>query len=417
MLSRARQLDKALVAAVGALALYGLATLYSAGQTDVPTFVATIWQRQLLWLGLGLIVGGITFRTSPRMLEWATPYAYGIALFLLLLTLVIGTGAGTAAGSKSWIAIGGHRFGQPAELAKLAVVLMLARWLATRREAPTMLRDLIVPGLIAGVPGFLVLKQPDLGSAIVFAAILFFMLFWAGTKFSLLVLAASPVIGLVLAFSTVAWGVWIAVLAGLLLWWRPYLWEGFAIMALNVLGGVLALPFWNRLAPYQQNRLLAFLNPDVDPRAAGWHVIQSKVAMGSGGLLGKGFTQGTQKRLAFLPAQHTDFIFSVVGEELGFVGVLVALCLFAWMLFGLLRIARRATDPFSSLCVFGIAGLLFTHIFENVGMTINLMPITGIPLPFFSYGGSFLLACSIGVAIALRVAWESRLSGYAELGQ
>ncbi len=417
MLSRARQLDKALVAAVGALALYGLATLYSAGQTDVPTFVATIWQRQLLWLGLGLIVGGITFRTSPRMLEWATPYAYGIALFLLLLTLLIGTGAGTAAGSKSWIAIGGHRFGQPAELAKLAVVLMLARWLATRREAPTMLRDLIVPGLIAGVPGFLVLKQPDLGSAIVFAAILFFMLFWAGTKFSLLVLAASPVIGLVLAFSTVAWGVWIAVLAGLLLWWRPYLWEGFAIMALNVLGGVLALPFWNRLAPYQQNRLLAFLNPDVDPRAAGWHVIQSKVAMGSGGLLGKGFTQGTQKRLAFLPAQHTDFIFSVVGEELGFVGVLVALCLFAWMLFGLLRIARRATDPFSSLCVFGIAGLLFTHIFENVGMTINLMPITGIPLPFFSYGGSFLLACSIGVAIALRVAWESRLSGYAELGQ
>ncbi len=417
MLSRARQLDKALVASVGALALYGLATLYSAGQTDVPTFVATIWQRQLLWLGLGLIVGGIIFRTSPRMLEWATPYAYGIALFLLLLTLVIGTGAGTAAGSKSWIAIGGHRFGQPAELAKLAVVLMLARWLATRREAPTMLRDLIVPGLIAGVPGFLVLKQPDLGSAIVFAAILFFMLFWAGTKFSLLVLAASPVIGLVLAFSTVAWGVWIAVLAGLLLWWRPYLWEGFAIMALNVLGGVLALPFWNRLAPYQQNRLLAFLNPDVDPRAAGWHVIQSKVAMGSGGLLGKGFTQGTQKRLAFLPAQHTDFIFSVVGEELGFVGVLVALCLFAWMLFGLLRIARRATDPFSSLCVFGIAGLLFTHIFENVGMTINLMPITGIPLPFFSYGGSFLLACSIGVAIALRVAWESRLSGYAELGQ
>jgi len=417
VLSRARQLDKALVAAVGALALYGLATLYSAGQTDVPTFVATIWQRQLLWLGLGLIVGGITFRTSPRMLEWATPYAYGIALFLLLLTLVIGTGAGTAAGSKSWVAIGGRRFGQPAELAKLAVILMLARWLATRREAPTMLRDLIVPGLIAGVPGFLVLKQPDLGSAIVFAAILFFMLFWAGTKFSLLVLAASPVIGLVLAFSTVAWGVWIAVLAGLLLWWRPYLWEGFAIMALNVLGGVLALPFWNRLAPYQQNRLLAFLNPDVDPRAAGWHVIQSKVAMGSGGLLGKGFTQGTQKRLAFLPAQHTDFIFSVVGEELGFVGVLVALCLFAWMLFGLLRIARRATDPFSSLCVFGIAGLLFTHIFENVGMTINLMPITGIPLPFFSYGGSFLLACSIGVAIALRVAWESRLSGYAELGQ
>ncbi|MGH7521864.1 MAG: rod shape-determining protein RodA [Gemmatimonadales bacterium] len=417
MLSRVRQLDKALVVSVALLALYGLATLYSAGQTDVPTFVETIWRRQLVWLGVGFVVAVVTFRTSPRMLEWGTPFVYAIAAFLLLITLLIGTGAGTAAGSKSWLAIGGHRFGQPAELAKLAVILMLARWLATLREPPATLRDLILPGLIAALPCMLVLKQPDLGSAIVFVAILFLMLFWAGTKPSLLLLAASPVIGLVLAFSTVAWGVWIAILAGLLLWWRPYVWESFAIMAMNVAGGIVALPMWNRLAPYQQNRLLAFLNPDVDPRAAGWHVIQSKVAVGSGGLLGKGFTEGTQKRLAFLPAQHTDFIFSIVGEELGFIGVLVALCLFAWMLFGLLRVARKATDPFSSLCVFGIAGLFFTHIVENVGMTINLMPITGIPLPFFSYGGSFLLACSIGVGIALRVAWESRQSGYAESGQ
>jgi len=417
VLSRVRQLDKPVVIAVVALALYGLATLYSAGQTDIPTFVETIWHRQLLWLGLGLIIVVLTFRTSPRMVEWATPFVYGIALFLLVLTLLVGSGAGTAAGSKSWLAIGGHRFGQPAELAKLAVILMLARQLATMREPPSTLRDLIAPALIAGIPCLLVLKQPDLGSAIVFVAILFFMLFWAGTKPSLLLLASSPVIGLVLAFSTVAWGVWIATLTALLLWWRPYVWESIVIMAANVMGGVLAIPFWNRLAPYQQNRLLAFLNPDVDPRAAGWHVIQSKVAVGSGGLLGKGFTEGTQKRLAFLPAQHTDFIFSIVGEELGFVGVLVALTLFGWLLFGLLRVARTATDPFSSLCVFGIAGLFFTHIVENVGMTINLMPITGIPLPFFSYGGSFLLACSIGVGIALRVAWESRQSGYAELGQ
>jgi len=417
VLQRVRQLDKALVLAVGLLALYGLATLYSAGQTDVPTFVADIWRRQLIWLGLSLVVVVATFRTSPRMLEWATPWVYAIAVFLLILTLIIGTGAGTAAGSKSWLAIAGRRFGQPAELAKIATILMLARWLATLREPPTMLRDLVMPGVIAGLPCLLVLKQPDLGSAIVFVAILFLMLFWAGTKPSLLLLAASPVIGLVLAFSTVAWGVWIAILAGLLVWWRPYVWEGFAIMGLNVLGGVLALPMWNRLAPYQQNRLLAFLNPDVDPRAAGWHVIQSKVAVGSGGLLGKGFTEGTQKRLAFLPAQHTDFIFSVVGEELGFVGVLAALVLFAWLLFSLLRVARKATDAFSSLCVFGIAGLFFTHIVENVGMTINLMPITGIPLPFFSYGGSFLLACSIGVGIALRVAWESRQGGYGESGQ
>jgi rod shape determining protein RodA len=144
-------------------------------------------------------------------------------------------------------------------------------------------------------------------------------------------------------------------------------------------------------------------------------VIQSKVAIGSGGLLGKGFTLGTQKRLAFLPAQHTDFIFSVVGEELGFVGVCIALALFAALVANLLRIARRASDPYSSLCVFGCGAMLFTHIAENIGMTVNLVPVTGIPLPFFSYGGSFLLLCSAAVGISLRVAWESRLSGYVEL--
>ena len=415
MLSRLRQLDKPLLGVVVALAAYGLATLYSAGQTEVPTFVSTIWHRQLIWLGLSIVMAFLMFRTSPRMLEWATPFVYGVAVFFLVVTLLFGTGAGTAAGTKSWIAIGGLRLGQPAELAKLAVILMLSRWLAGLREPPATLRDLIPPCLIAGVPCLLVARQPDLGSAIVFVAILFCMLLWAGTKPSLLVLLASPAIGLALAFSTVAWGIWIAVLCGLLLWWRPYVWEGLAVVTANVAMGVFALPFWNRLAPYQQNRLLAFLNPEVDPRATGWHVIQSKVAVGSGGLFGKGFTLGTQKRLAFLPAQHTDFIFSVVGEELGFVGVVVALSLFAALVFVLLRVARKATDPFSSLCVFGIAGMLFTHIVENIGMTINLMPITGIPLPFFSYGGSFLLACSVGVGIALRVAWESRQSGYAEL--
>lgn len=415
MLARFRETDRPLLGVVVGLAAYGLASLYSAGQTDVPTLVATIWQRQLVWLAIGIACGWLLVRTSPRMLEWATPFAYALAIFLLLLTLAVGTGAGTAASSKSWIAIGGVRLGQPAELAKIAVILMLARWLAERREPPATLRELVYPCAIAGVPFALVVMQPDLGSALVFVAILFAMLFWAGTRLSLLLLLASPAIGLVLAFSTVAWGAWIVLLLGLLLWWRPYVWEGLAVMMANVAMGVVALPFWQSLAPYQQNRLLAFLNPEVDPRATGWHVIQSKVAIGSGGFLGKGFTEGTQKRLAFLPAQHTDFIFSVVGEELGFVGVLAALALFVALLLILFRIARRATDPFSSLCVFGIAGMFFTHIVENIGMTVNLLPITGIPLPFFSYGGSFLLACTLAVGISLRVAWDSRLSGYAEL--
>jgi rod shape determining protein RodA len=292
---------------------------------------------------------------------------------------------------------------------------MLARWLAERREPPATLRQLIPACAILGLPTGLVILQPDLGSAIVFVAVLFAMLYWAGTKPSLLLLLASPVIGLVLSFSTIAWGAWIVVLFALLLWWRPYVWEGLSVMLGNVLMGVIAVPFWRHLAPYQQNRLLAFLNPEVDPRATGWHVIQSKVAIGSGGLLGKGFTLGSQKRLAFLPAQHTDFIFSVVGEELGFIGVVVALALFGALVLVLIRIARKATDPYTSLCVFGIAGMIFTHIVENIGMTVNLLPITGIPLPFFSYGGSFLLTCSIAMGIAFRVAYESRQSGYAGL--
>jgi rod shape determining protein RodA len=198
------------------------------------------------------------------------------------------------------------------------------------------------------------------------------MLYWAGTRMSLLVMLASPAIGLILAFSTAAWGAWIILLFGLLVWWRPYVWEGLAVMLANIVMGVIALPAWRSLAPYQQNRLLAFLNPEVDPRAAGWHVIQSKIAIGSGGFLGKGFGDGTQKRLAFLPAQHTDFVFSVVGEELGFVGVAIALVLFVTLLLVLLRVARRAVDPYSSLIAFVVLGLFFTHIVENVGMTVNL---------------------------------------------
>ncbi len=417
MLQRFRSLDRPLIALVTVLVVYGLLMLYSAGQTDVPTVVATIWQRQLAWLALGIACAVLMFRVSPRLLEWATPYVYGVAVFVLLLTLLFGTGAGTAASSKSWIAIAGQRLGQPAELAKLAVVLMLARWLADRREPPATLRDLMYPGLITLVPFGLVVLQPDLGSAIVFVAILFSMLYWAGTRPALLLLLASPAIGLVLAFSTVVWGAWIVLLFVFVLWLRPYVWEGLTVMLANVLMGVIALPFWRHLAPYQQSRLLAFLNPEADPRATGWHIIQSKVAIGSGGWFGKGFTLGTQKRLAFLPAQHTDFIFPVIGEELGFAGVVVALALFTGLLLVLLRIARRATDPYASFCIFGMAGMFFAHIVENVGMAVNLMPVTGIPLPFFSYGGSFFLTCSLAIGIALRVAWESRQSGYGDPSQ
>src|SRR5207237_2190570 len=181
MRPRLREIDKPLAGVVLVLAAYGLATLYSAGQTDVPTFVATIWHRQTIWLGIGAAAMFLMFGLSPRLLEWATPYAYAIAVLVLLLTLAVGTGGGTAASSKSWITLGGLRLGQPAELAKLAVILMLARWLAERREPPATLRDLVYPSIIVGVPIALVVLQPDLGSAIVFIAILFATRYSAGT--------------------------------------------------------------------------------------------------------------------------------------------------------------------------------------------------------------------------------------------
>ncbi len=413
---RSLGLDRPLLILIGLLLVFGVLVLYSAGQTDVPSFAAAgAWRRQLVWLAGGALVAAIAFRLSPRLLEWAAPPVYVFSLLLLLSALAFGGGAGTAASSRSWIYIGGHAIGQPAEFAKVAVVLMLARYLSGRREAPESLYELLPACAIAGVPALLVLLQPDLGSALVFVGVLFAMLFWAGTSPSLLFLLASPVGSLLLAFKLWTWVGWMILLLVLLAVWRPYFWEGVSVAVVNSVMGFIALPIWRGLAPYQQNRLLTFLNPEVDPQKTGYHAIQSKVAIGSGGWFGNGFLEGPQKRLAFLPEQHTDFIFAVVGEELGFLGVLGALVLFFALFVVLVRIARRATDPFTSMVVFGIFGLLFTHVFENVGMTVNVMPITGIPLPFFSYGGSFLIVTAVGVGLSLRAAWDARLGGYLDV--
>jgi rod shape determining protein RodA len=240
------------------------------------------------------------------------------------------------------------------------------------------------------------------------------MLFWAGVRPGLLLLLASPAVSLLFAANTALWAGWMLLLFVLLVVWRVYVSEGVLIYLVNSAMGVVALVVWNKLKPYQQKRITAFINPDIDPGGASYQALQSKVAHGSGGLLGTGYTEGPQKRMGFLPEQHTDFIFPIVGEELGFVGITVALGLFLGFFLTLLRIARRATDPFGGLVVFGVLGLLFTHMWENIGMTVNLMPITGIPLPFFSYGGSFMITCGVALGLTLRVAWESRLAGYAD---
>ena len=409
-MTRVRRLfaDPVLVGTALALSFYGVAMVYSAGQTDVTSSAATAWRLQLQWLALGFTAAFIVSRGTMRFIEWVATPAWLLSCLMLVLTLRFGGGAGTAASSHSWLMIAGHRLGQPSELVKITTVLMLARQLAQFRQPPRSILELWKPGLVVFVPFALIMAQPDLGSALVFIGVFFAMLWWAGVEWRMLVLLASPGISLILAFSTGLWGAWFVLLMALVFWYRPYLFESISLVLANVVMGVVAPKLWGRLAPYQQHRLLTFIDPNIDPRRSGWHVLQSKVAIGSGGWLGKGYLEGTQKRLAFLPEQHTDFIFAVIGEELGFIGVTVALVLFLVILRRAVKIAASASEPVGSLTAFGLAAVWLVHIIVNVGMTLNLMPITGIPLPFFSYGGSFMLACWISIGLLARIASEAR---------
>lgn len=407
-LLRLWSVDPRLVCAIGGLTLFGIAMIYSAGEVHIPNPITDeAWMRQLLWFGLALAAFTLLARVPPRWIEWAAVPAYVMSVVLLGITLVIGTGAGTAAGTRSWIDMGFISF-QPAEIAKLATVLVVARLLSQRDAKLGALRDLMVPSALVGLPLVLVVLQPDVGTAMAFVGILFAMLFWAGTPVTLLILVASPVVSLFVSYDTRLWSWYIiAVIAFLYFYrYRLFLFESVALVLANFAAATISRPLWNSLATYQQNRILVYLDPEVDPRGAGYQVIQSKVAVGSGGLTGQGFTLGPQKRYDFLPEQHTDFIFSVVGEELGFLRTLLVIGIFTYILARLVQLAERSGDPFAGLVLLGIFGAWLVHIFVNIGMTVGLVPITGIPLPFVSYGGTFLFMSWVAVAIAVRVAHE-----------
>lgn len=408
-MSRARQLplgDPILFGLVIGLAFCGIAMVYSAGVVDVPSIVGGLWRHQLLWFVLAMLATPFILRIPVIWLEWAAQPLYALAIVLLVLTIFIGTGAGTAESVSGWLAVGPIRV-QPSEFAKIAVILMMARVLGTWREAPKTLWQLWKPIAIVMVPMALVMLQPDLGTALVFASILIAMLFWAGTPLPTLFFLISPVLGLFLSINTLLWGAYIVLLAlAMAFLYKPYLSEGITIMLANVVAGTVALPLWNKLEPYQKNRFLVFLDPNIDPRGSGYNLIQSRIAIGSGGLTGKGFLDGTQKEGGFLPEQHTDFIFAVLGEEWGFIGVAVVLIGFGLIFWRLVRISESSSDPFASLVPFGLFGSWFAHVLVNTGMTVGIMPITGIPLPFLSYGGSFLLVNLMAVAIVQRIAAE-----------
>ncbi|HET9439124.1 MAG TPA: rod shape-determining protein RodA [Longimicrobiales bacterium] len=399
--------DPALAFTVFGLTIFGIAMIYSAGQLDVPKpGVMDAWRNQITWFVISLIGMFVVMRVEVRWIEWLAVPLYIFGLLALMATLVIGTGAGTAEGTKSWLRFGGFMV-QPSQFANLATILMLGRIMGAWRERPSSLWDLWKPVVTVTVPMLLVLAQPDLGTAMVFGGLMLATLYWAGTPIGLLFMLLSPILALFVAIVPWLFSIYMLGLIAFLYFYRAYFWEGAVVVMANLAAGTIGKPLWNTLEEYQKNRLLVFLDPMIDPRGAGYNVIQSKVAIGSGGVYGKGFLDGTQKRLAFLPEQHTDFIFAVIGEEMGFLfGTLVVIAAYGIILWRLIKLAERIPDPFAGIVIFGIFGAWFTHIFVNVGMTLGVMPITGIPLPFLSYGGSFLLATFLALGVAQRVASE-----------
>ena len=325
---------------------------------------APVWISQTVWMGAGMVIALAVTLFDPRGFQRLAWVFYAIVLVLLVAVMVKGR---YVMGARRWLAVGPVNF-QPSELAKLSVALALASWFhadAEKRKDGYGLFGLAIPLAVTALPAALILKQPDLGTALIVLAV-------GGTQ---------------ILFAKVRWKT-LALLVGV-----------------GAAGAVLVYP---HLKPYQKKRVETFLNPQADALGAGYHATQSMIAVGSGQGLGKGWGQGTQTYLSFLPEQHTDFIFPVVGEELGFLGVTVALALFLLLLLRSVRIASRSADPFPSLVAFGLAAAWFVHILVNIGMTLNLMPVTGIPLPFFSYGGSFMLMCWLSVGILGRISREGR---------
>jgi rod shape determining protein RodA len=337
-----------------------------------------------------------------RVIEKISRPAYVFSLALLVLVLAFPA----ISGARSWIRVGSIGF-QPSEFAKIATILVIAQWAARLKTPPRAMTELVVPAVLVGLPAALTLLQPDLGTALVYVLLFAALCFWAGTPPVIVFLLLSPIVSVLFTFSLPLWSLYVLALGALLFVLRPPRSTWIYVSATNLLMGIVALPLWNQLAGYQKQRLLIFLQPESDPRGAGWNVIQSKVAIGSGGWFGKGFLEGTQKRLAFLPERHTDFIFSVLGEELGFVGILIAFGLFGLLLLEGVRIAERNPDPYASTLAFGLVALIASHLVINTAVTIGMMPVTGLPLPFLSKGGSFLVVCFAAVAL-WRKTWIER---------
>ncbi len=359
------------------------------------TLEYTEWWQHWLTGAIGVAIALVIARWRYEGLVQWTWIIYVITNVSLIAVMVLGT---TALGAQRWITIGGFNI-QPSEFAKLGLIITLATMLEGRTAAnfPTVLKSLAV----AAVPWGLVFLQPDLGTSLVFGAITLGMLYWANANPGWLLLLISPMISAIL-FSLVlpVWFVWVAGMAVIAWLTIPGRWFGaIAALTVNLVSGRLGEMLWDLLKPYQKDRIVLFLDPSRDPLGGGYHLIQSRIAIGSGELWGRGLGQGTQTQGGFIPEQHTDFVFSAVGEEWGFVGAIAVLFVFWLICLRLVIIAQTAKDNFGSLLAVGVLSMLVFQVIVNVSMTIGLAPVTGIPLPWMSYGRSALLTNFLAVGL------------------
>ena len=357
-----RNIDWLLVFAVLALMACGLC-LISSATYSFALAGGNSWhvERQTTFMGIALVLICLSLKFDYRILINYTKYIYGINIFLLVAVMLFGH---TQLGAQRWIQIGSFTF-QPSEFAKVFLIICLAAFMDKRIEWLEDFKDYLMVFLYIFLPFILVLKQPDLGTSLTFIAILLGMIFVSGFK---------------------------------------YKW----FFRLGTLCVALLPAFWMILKDYQKNRIRVFLNPELDPFGSGYHVIQSKIAIGSGGLWGKGWMEGTQSQLNFLPENHTDFIFAVAGEEFGFIGAAIIISLYFIIVWRGILIAMNAEDDFGALIATGVTSMFMFHILVNLGMTMGIMPVTGVPLPFLSYGVSSLLTNAMLVALLLNVKYHSK---------
>ena len=374
---------------VSSLITFGLITLYSISSD--PLSINSSFMRQIIFIIFSLIIFFILSRIDIKTIHDNSTLIYIFSFLLCFIPFFLPAVENT----YRWIDLG-FFYIQPGEYLKCATIILIAKYLSNHQLEVKESYIVIIPILIAFLSSFLVLNQPDLGTAVIIFAPVLPMMLWAGVNGFTLFLLVAPLITIIAASNNMIFNIWGVLMFIIFLSFQGNFLKKIMIYFINIFAGLLFPFFWNDfLNGYQRQRFVDFLNPDLDPMGSSYHIIQSITAIGSGGLFGKGWGQGSQTQLKFLPVQESDFILSVIAEEFGFFGIAILMLLFFMLIKTLLDIAFRLSDYFSSLVIIGLTSILFSHIFINSAMTIGLMPVKGLPTPFVSAGGSFMLLCFI----------------------